>query len=185
MFAFRLAFSCIWELTPDAEIINAKFTKSIIRSKVRHWPWCLHAHSLRAGWALQGLRADCVWVWKYATRGTLSSRRCLLNQSHCARSLLTCTQSECWCTARSQYGMPSVLHEAFYSVLEQISYEWGKIRQIRGRAVAVPYFTVTVSIRCDTLCMKKMGSHLNVTACNTVSVLLVSAVSFTLSQNLL
>lgn len=29
----RLAFSCIWELTPDAEIVNVYFTKSVIRSK--------------------------------------------------------------------------------------------------------------------------------------------------------
>ncbi|KAL1928856.1 hypothetical protein VTP01DRAFT_2642 [Rhizomucor pusillus] len=29
----RLAFSCIWELTPDAEIVNVDFTKSVIRSK--------------------------------------------------------------------------------------------------------------------------------------------------------
>ncbi|ORX84255.1 RNB-domain-containing protein [Anaeromyces robustus] len=29
----RLAFSCIWELTPEAEIVNVHFTKSVIRSK--------------------------------------------------------------------------------------------------------------------------------------------------------
>ncbi|CAG8461700.1 7034_t:CDS:10, partial [Cetraspora pellucida] len=29
----RLAFSCIWELTPDAEIVNVNFTKSMISSK--------------------------------------------------------------------------------------------------------------------------------------------------------
>lgn len=29
----RLAFSCIWELNQDAEIINTKFTKSVINSK--------------------------------------------------------------------------------------------------------------------------------------------------------
>ncbi|RKP20466.1 mitotic control protein dis3 [Rozella allomycis CSF55] len=29
----RLAFSCIWELNPNGEILNTKFTKSIIRSK--------------------------------------------------------------------------------------------------------------------------------------------------------
>jgi len=29
----RLAFSCIWELTPNAEIVNVYFTKSVIRSK--------------------------------------------------------------------------------------------------------------------------------------------------------
>ncbi|CAI2166056.1 14609_t:CDS:10 [Funneliformis geosporum] len=29
----RLAFSCIWELNPDAEIINVSFTKSVISSK--------------------------------------------------------------------------------------------------------------------------------------------------------
>ncbi|CAG8746900.1 13856_t:CDS:10 [Dentiscutata erythropus] len=29
----RLAFSCIWELTPEAEIVNVNFTKSVISSK--------------------------------------------------------------------------------------------------------------------------------------------------------
>jgi len=29
----RLAFSCIWELTPEAEIVNVHFTKSVICSK--------------------------------------------------------------------------------------------------------------------------------------------------------
>lgn len=29
----RLAFSCVWEMTPNAEIINSSFTKSIIKSK--------------------------------------------------------------------------------------------------------------------------------------------------------
>ncbi|KAF7340136.1 Exosome complex exonuclease dis3 [Mycena venus] len=29
----RLAFSAIWELTPEAEIVNVRFTKSVIRSK--------------------------------------------------------------------------------------------------------------------------------------------------------
>ena len=29
----RLAFSCIWELTPNAEIVSTRFTKSVIRSK--------------------------------------------------------------------------------------------------------------------------------------------------------
>ncbi len=29
----RLAFSCIWEVTPDADIVNVRYTKSIIRSK--------------------------------------------------------------------------------------------------------------------------------------------------------
>ncbi len=29
----RLAFSCIWEMTPDADIISSTFTKSVIRSK--------------------------------------------------------------------------------------------------------------------------------------------------------
>ncbi|ETW85530.1 putative exoribonuclease [Heterobasidion irregulare TC 32-1] len=29
----RLAFSCIWELTPEAEIVNVRFTKSVIASK--------------------------------------------------------------------------------------------------------------------------------------------------------
>ena len=29
----RLAFSVIWELTPEAEIINVRFTKSVIASK--------------------------------------------------------------------------------------------------------------------------------------------------------
>ncbi|KAG8908746.1 exosome catalytic subunit dis3 [Tulasnella sp. 403] len=32
-FVERLAFSCVWELTPDAEIVNVRFTKSIIASK--------------------------------------------------------------------------------------------------------------------------------------------------------
>jgi hypothetical protein len=31
-------------------------------------------------------------------------------------------------------------------LLEQISYEW---EEIRSRAVAVPYFTLTVPVRCD------------------------------------
>merc|ERR1711981_595027 len=30
----RFAFSCVWEMTPQAEIINTKFHKSIIRSRV-------------------------------------------------------------------------------------------------------------------------------------------------------
>ena len=30
----RLAFSCIWEITPEAETVNVQFTKSIINSKV-------------------------------------------------------------------------------------------------------------------------------------------------------
>ncbi|THH15025.1 hypothetical protein EW146_g5397 [Bondarzewia mesenterica] len=29
----RLAFSCIWELSPEAEIVNVRFTKSVIASK--------------------------------------------------------------------------------------------------------------------------------------------------------
>ncbi|KAL1924470.1 uncharacterized protein VTP21DRAFT_4124 [Calcarisporiella thermophila] len=29
----RLAFSCIWELNPEAEIVDVKFTKSVIRSR--------------------------------------------------------------------------------------------------------------------------------------------------------
>lgn len=29
----RLAFSCVWEVTPNAEIINSSFTKSVIKSK--------------------------------------------------------------------------------------------------------------------------------------------------------
>ena len=28
----RLAFSVLWEMTPDADIVSATFTKSIIRS---------------------------------------------------------------------------------------------------------------------------------------------------------
>ncbi|KAF9448203.1 RNB-domain-containing protein [Macrolepiota fuliginosa MF-IS2] len=32
-FVERLAFSAIWELTPDAEIVNVRFTKSVIASK--------------------------------------------------------------------------------------------------------------------------------------------------------
>lgn len=30
----RFAFSCIWEMTPEAEIVKVKFHKSIIRSRV-------------------------------------------------------------------------------------------------------------------------------------------------------
>ena len=30
----RFAFSVIWEMTPDVEIVNVKFHKSIIKSKV-------------------------------------------------------------------------------------------------------------------------------------------------------
>lgn len=30
----RLAFSCIWEMNQKAEILNTRFTKSIINSKV-------------------------------------------------------------------------------------------------------------------------------------------------------
>jgi hypothetical protein len=42
----------------------------------------------------------------------------------------------------------------------------GKIRQIRSRAVVVPYFTVTITIRCDWMRRKKtMGSHFNVVPC--------------------
>lgn len=29
----RLAFSCIWEMSPDANIVNRSFTKSVIKSK--------------------------------------------------------------------------------------------------------------------------------------------------------
>ncbi|KAI0231968.1 exosome catalytic subunit dis3 [Massospora cicadina] len=29
----RLAFSCVWEMTSDAQIVNTRFTKSVIRSK--------------------------------------------------------------------------------------------------------------------------------------------------------
>ncbi|KAL2912650.1 exosome catalytic subunit dis3 [Polyrhizophydium stewartii] len=29
----RLAFSCLWEITPDAEVVSTRFTKSVIRSK--------------------------------------------------------------------------------------------------------------------------------------------------------
>ncbi|KAI8821472.1 uncharacterized protein EV422DRAFT_43764 [Fimicolochytrium jonesii] len=29
----RLAFSCLWEMTPDAKVLNVRFTKSVIRSK--------------------------------------------------------------------------------------------------------------------------------------------------------
>ena len=38
-FFFRLAFSCIWEMTWQAEIIDTRFTKSVIRSKVgiKYW----------------------------------------------------------------------------------------------------------------------------------------------------
>ena len=28
----RFAFSCVWELTPDAEIVGVEFFKSIIKS---------------------------------------------------------------------------------------------------------------------------------------------------------
>lgn len=42
MFHFRLAFSCIWEVTSQAQIVKTKFTKSIICSKVRQFVkvWC-------------------------------------------------------------------------------------------------------------------------------------------------
>lgn len=30
----RLAFSCIWEMNHNAEILNTRFTKSVINSKV-------------------------------------------------------------------------------------------------------------------------------------------------------
>lgn len=29
----RFAFSCMWEMTPEAEIVNTKFCKSVIRSR--------------------------------------------------------------------------------------------------------------------------------------------------------
>lgn len=29
----RLAFSCVWEMTPSADIVNSCFTKSVIKSK--------------------------------------------------------------------------------------------------------------------------------------------------------
>ena len=29
----RLSFSCIWEITPEAEVIDVRYTKSVIRSK--------------------------------------------------------------------------------------------------------------------------------------------------------
>ncbi|CED85602.1 Exosomal 3'-5' exoribonuclease complex, subunit Rrp44/Dis3 [Phaffia rhodozyma] len=32
-FVERLAFTCIWEMTPEAEIVNVRFTKSVIASK--------------------------------------------------------------------------------------------------------------------------------------------------------
>jgi len=32
-FVERLAFSTIWEMTPDGEIVNVRFTKSVIASK--------------------------------------------------------------------------------------------------------------------------------------------------------
>lgn len=32
-FVERLAFSAIWELSPEAEIVNVRFTKSVIASK--------------------------------------------------------------------------------------------------------------------------------------------------------
>jgi hypothetical protein len=61
-----------------------------------------------------------------------------------------------------------------------ISYEWeNTAKYIRSRPVAVPYFAVTVTIRCDWMRRTKtMGSHFDVTACRTVSVLRVSAVRF-------
>jgi hypothetical protein len=62
---------------------------------------------------------------------------------------------------------------------QQYSASVGKIRQIRTHAVTVPYFTVTVTIRCDWMRRTKtMGSHFNVTACR------VGAVSFPLIRNL-
>jgi exosome complex exonuclease DIS3/RRP44 len=29
----RLSFSCIWEITPEAEVVDVRYTKSVIRSK--------------------------------------------------------------------------------------------------------------------------------------------------------
>jgi len=29
----RLAFSCVWEMTPNADIVNSSYTKSVIKSK--------------------------------------------------------------------------------------------------------------------------------------------------------
>jgi len=29
----RLAFSCVWEMTPNADIVNSTYTKSVIKSK--------------------------------------------------------------------------------------------------------------------------------------------------------
>ena len=29
----RLSFSCIWEMTPDAQVIQVSFSKSVIRSR--------------------------------------------------------------------------------------------------------------------------------------------------------
>ena len=47
----RLAFSVLWEMTPDADIVSATFTKSIIRRYIcvlavlvcGQWPWCMHS----------------------------------------------------------------------------------------------------------------------------------------------
>jgi hypothetical protein len=55
--------------------------------------------------------------------------------------------------------------------LEQIWYECKNIWQIRSRTVAVPYFAVTATVRCDWMRRTKtIGSHLNVLACRTVYV---------------
>jgi hypothetical protein len=49
----------------------------------------------------------------------------------------------------------------------------GKIRQIRSRAVAVPYFAETVTVRgnCTYETHEKHGKHFNVKAYRTMSVL--------------
>jgi hypothetical protein len=62
-----------------------------------------------------------------------------------------------WCTARiillivsrvycNHHRKPTLESQPPYlDYLEQISYELEKIRQIRSRAVAVPYFAITVT----------------------------------------
>jgi SNF family Na+-dependent transporter len=58
-------------------------------------------------------------------------------------------------------------------MVDTISYEWEKIREIPSCAVGVPYLVVTVTTRCDWMGRTKtMGSHFNVTEYRTVSVLL-------------
>lgn len=44
MLSSRFAFSCIWELNHEAEILKTRFTKSVINSKVKHTH--IHTHTV-------------------------------------------------------------------------------------------------------------------------------------------